>query len=119
MAQSLYERLGGTDSINRIASNLVDRHIANPKIGARFAGSDIVTVKRHAADFFITGSGGPEVYTGKSMLDAHRHMNISDEEFMAAVDDVMAALSDEGIGDAEKAEVLFIFYSLRPEVVRV
>ncbi|TNE33659.1 MAG: group 1 truncated hemoglobin [Alphaproteobacteria bacterium] len=119
MAQSLYERLGGTEGIRRIASNLVDRHIANPKIGARFAGSDVATVKRHAADFFITGSGGPEVYTGKSMLEAHHRMNISDEEYMAAVDDVMAALSDEGIGDTEKGEVLFIFYSLRPEVVRV
>ena len=45
--------------------------------------------------------------------------NISDNEYMAAVDDVMSALSQNGIGDAEKAEVLYIFYSLRPEVVGV
>lgn len=119
MSQTLYERLGGTEGINRIASNLVDRHIANPRIAARFAGSDAAKVKRNAADFFISGSGGPDVYTGKSMLEAHRHMNISDDEYMAAVDDVMAALVDEGIGDAEKAEVLYIFYSLRPDVVGV
>ncbi len=53
------------------------------------------------------------------MLDAHRHMNISDAEFMAVVDDVMDALATAGIGEAEKAEVLYIFYSLRPQIVGV
>ena len=119
MAQSLYERLGGKDGITRIASDVVENHIANPKVGKRFADSDVPSLKQKAANFFITGSGGPQVYDGKSMLDAHRGMNISDEEFMAVVDDVMDALAKNSIGEAEKAEVLYIFYQLRPEVVRV
>ena len=85
----------------------------------RFAGSDADSMKKKAADFFSSGSGGPQVYDGKDMLSAHKHMNISDNEYMAAVDDLMAALSNSGVGDAEKAEVLYIFYTLRPEVVGV
>jgi hemoglobin len=53
------------------------------------------------------------------LAEAHRGMNISDNEFMAVIDDVMAALTSSGVGDPEKAEVLFIFYSLRPNVVRI
>ena len=119
MTGSLYERLGGAEGIFRIASDTVDLHLKNPLIAPRFQRSDLKTVKQTVADFFITGSGGPQVYKGKDLVSAHKGMNISDNEFMATVDDVMAALSASKIGDREKAEVLFIFYSLRPQVVRI
>lgn len=119
MTDTLYARLGGTDGITKIASDLVDNHIANPLIGARFAGSDAAAMKDTARDFFMLGSGGPQVYQGKDMRSAHKHMNISDTEYMAAVDDLMEALDASGIGDTEKAEVLFIFHTLRPDVVGV
>jgi len=119
MTASLYERLGETAGITRIANDIVDLHAKNPKIAARFAGSDLSALKTLAAEFFIAGSGGPQVYTGRDMLETHRHMNISDEEFMAVMDDAMTALDMSAIGDAEKADVLYIFYSLRPQIAGV
>jgi hemoglobin len=119
MSETLFDRLGGAEGIARIASDTIDNHLKNPLVANRFSGSDIPAVKKLATDFFITGSGGPNVYQGKDMLSAHRHMNISDNEFMAVVDDVMAALSASGLSDAVKSEVLFVFYSLRPQVVGV
>lgn len=119
MSETLFVRLGGTEGITKIASDLVDNHLVNPVIGKRFAGTDAVRMKQVAADFFVSGSGGPNVYRGKDMLSAHEHMNISDNEYMASVDDLMKALTTSAIGDREKAEVLFIFYSLRPQVVGV
>lgn len=119
MTASLYERLGGEENIRKIANDLVENHLANPLINSRFANSDPVSLKKSVGDFFIMGSGGPNNYQGKDMLSAHKSMNISDNEYMTTVDDVMKAMTDNGVGDAEKAEVLYIFYSLRPEVVGV
>lgn len=119
MSDTLYTRLGGTEGITRIASDLVDNHLANPLISARFSGSDIPRFKATARDFFMLGSGGPQVYAGKDMRSAHAHMNISDTEYMAAVDDLMKALTSSAVGDREKAEVLYIFHTLRPDVVGV
>src|SRR5262245_10636397 len=119
MSGSLYERLGGAEGIFRIASDTVDLHLKNPLIGPRFQHIDPKATKQTVADFFITGSGGPQVYKGRDMVATHKGMNISDNEFMAAVDDVMAALNASKVGDREKAEVLYIFYSLRPQVVRI
>lgn len=119
MTDTLFSRLGGTEGVTRIASNLVDNHLANPLIAARFAGSDVPRMKQMAADFFSLGSGGPQVYTGRDMLSVHKHMNISDNEYMASIDDLMKALTDSGVGDREKADVLYIFYQLRPDVVGV
>jgi hemoglobin len=119
MTDTLFARLGGADAIAMIASDLVDNHMANPLIGNRFAGSDPVAMKKKATDFFSMGAGGPDHYDGLDMLSAHKHMNISDTEYMAAVDDLMKALTHANVGDREKAEVLYIFYTLRPDVVGV
>ena len=119
MSDTLYERLGGTKGIEKIASDTVDNHMKNPLVAQRYAGSDLPKTKKAVAEFFIAGTGGPDVYQGKDMLEVHRHMNISDNEFMAVVDDVMAALTASNIGDREKSDVLFTFYSLRPQIVGV
>ena len=117
--ESLYERLGGTPGITQIASDVVDNHIANPVIGTRFAESDADALKNAAATFFVSATGGPDVYKGKDMLTAHKGMNISPDEFMAVLDDALAALEKNNIGQREQEEVLFAFYSLRSQVVRV
>lgn len=118
MTTSLYERLGGTDGIKNIANDLVENHYANPVIGTRFAPIDKDKVKNGAATFFITGSGGPsDAYKGKDMLSVHANMNINNNEIVAALDDAMAALDKNGIGQREKEEVLFILYSLSKEFV--
>ena len=116
---SLYERLGGTAGITAIANDLVDFHLNNPRISPRYADSDVAAVKNAAATFFIAGTGGPSVYEGKDMLTAHRGMNIDDAEFVAVLDDAMAALDKNGIGQREKEEVLFILYGLKGEIVHV
>ncbi len=94
-------------------------HLDNPRISPRYADSDVPAVKNAVATFFITGSGGPSVYEGKDMLTAHRGMNIDEGEFVAALDDAMAALDKNGIGEREKQEVLFILYGLKAEVVHL
>ncbi|MFT5112659.1 MAG: hemoglobin [Parasphingorhabdus sp.] len=119
METSLYERLGGTEGITKIASDLVDIHLANPRIAPRYAGSDVAAVKNGAATFFISGTGGPDVYKGKNMLATHKGMNIDGDEFIAVLDDALEALEKNNIGQREKEEVLFVLYSMKSEIVLV
>lgn len=117
MTETLYERLGGTEGIQRIANDLVDFHIKNPRIARRFADSDLGALKKGAAEFFIAGTGGPNVYKGKDMVSVHKGMNIDSDEFVAALDDAMAALEKNNVGQREKEEVLYILFSLKGDVV--
>jgi hemoglobin len=119
MSVSLYERLGGTEGITQIASDLVDIHLANPRISPRYANKDVAKMKNGAATFFIAGTGGPNVYKGQNMLDTHRSMNISGDEFLAVLDDALQALEKNAIGQREQEEVLFVLYSMKPEIVGV
>ncbi len=116
MSTSLYERLGGTDGITNIASDVVDIHLQNPRVSNRYVNSDINTLKNGAATFFISGTGGPDVYKGKDMLATHKGMNIDEGEFIAVLDDVMDALDKNDIGQREKEEVLFVLYSMKSDI---
>lgn len=119
MSISLFERLGGNAGITAIASDVVDNHVANSVIATRFANSDIKAMKHAAATFFIAGTGGESVYKGKDMLAAHKGMNISANEFMAVLDDSLAALDKNNVSQREQEEVLYILYSMRKEIILV
>ena len=119
MIQSLFERLGGNAGITAITSDLVDNHLINDAIAKRFAESDIASLKNAAAAFMISGTGGENLYKGKDILAAHKGMNISANEFMAVLDDALSALEKNNIGQREQEEVLYILYSMRPDVMHV
>ena len=117
---SLYERLGGHAGITRITRDLLRNHMSNPLVSARYARSeDLARVERRVVEFFCAGSGGPETYSGQDMVATHKGMNISEQEFVAVLDDAMAALETNGIDAPTRTEVLGILWSLKGEVVRV
>jgi len=124
MENSLYERLGGAAGISKIVDDLVDAHLNNSRIQARFLPyldrPDVVAeVKRHTRDFLGAASGGPEQYKGRSMPDAHRGMNITDAEFAAAVDDIDATLEKNNIDECSREEILGMVNSMKAEILNI
>lgn len=117
--QSLYERLGGEEKIKAIASSIFENHTQNKAVSARYKDSDRDRVVKVVTEFICVGTGGPQEYTGKDMLAAHRGMNINATEYLAVVDDIMNALDSNDIGDQEKQEVLMIAYSLKGDILHV
>ena len=117
---TLYDRLGRREGITRITQVLIQNHLANPLVNSRYAGiQDMDRLERNVIDFFCAGAGGPEHYAGKDMLATHRGMNISEQEFVAVIDDAMAALDTCGVAAPVCNEVLAILWSLKGEVIRV
>ena len=120
MATTLYERLGGADGIARIVDDVMAAHLDNPIVKARFENTkDMEHAKRMAREFFCAGTGGPEVYTGKDMLSAHKGMNISEQEYLEVMDDIVGAMHKNQIDDGTKNEVVAILYSLKGNIIRV
>mgnify|MGYP006167692505 CR=1 FL=1 len=117
---TLYDRLGHRDGITRITRELLKNHLANPLVQTRYAQiKDMDKTERNVVDFFCAGSGGPNNYAGQDMLNTHRGMNISEQEFVAVIDDAMAALETCGVDSPTRSEVLAILWSLKGEVIRV
>jgi hemoglobin len=122
--QSLFERLGGSPGIERIVDEVASRHLENPVINARFRPylaepNKLEQLKVHLARFLELGSGGPQRYTGRDMKSAHTGMNISPAEYMAALDDIVAALVTTGVDEQTRKDVLAIAWSLKGDIIQI
>jgi hemoglobin len=124
MEKSLYERLGGAKGIAALVDDIVEAHMANPVISARFLPyrsqpERLAAVKQHTRNFLGAGTGGLEKYEGRDMRTAHRGMNVNAEEYMATVDDILATLEKHRIDEAARKDVLAIAWSLKGDIMRV
>ncbi len=116
---TLYERLGGEPGVRKIVNDILDRNLNNPAIGHHFQKVDMNKLKQLVFEFFSMGIGGPHIYTGRDMRTAHINLNITDEDFLRANHDTLLALEDNGVGEAEKNEVIAILDSMKSDVVVV
>jgi hemoglobin len=119
---TLYSRLGATQGIEALVDSIVDRHLRNPAIKARFmpVADDpdrLAVIKQHLCRFIASGTGGEAAYSGRGMPEAHRGMNINAAEYMAAVDDILLALKDHSIDEQSQKDVLAIAWSLKDEIL--
>jgi hemoglobin len=118
MTDSLYQRLGGAERIAAVVDDALDRHAVNPLLAPRFQGKDLPRLKVLGTQFFCAGAGGSQKYEGRDMRTAHKGMNANEQELIAAIDDFVAALQAQGIGQTEVNEVVAILYSFKGDVLR-
>lgn len=116
--RSLYERIGGKQKVLAITEDIWNNHAKNPIVKDRFAASDPVYVKKRVFEIFAAATGATDVeYKGMDMKTAHKGMNISEMEFNAVVDDVLAACEMHKVAQRERDEVLAILWSVRKDIV--
>jgi hemoglobin len=118
LTKSLYERLGGAEAIRGIIDDAIDLHLESPVIAPRFRNTDLGKLKRLGHEFFCAGAGGPECYSGREMRAAHEGMNISEQEYLAVMDDIVAAMTRHEVAPAERDEVIAILFALKNDVIR-
>lgn len=116
---SLFDRIGGRAGLEKIVPDIVQLHLENPVCGERFraAKKSPAELSRLAIEFFATGLSGLATYDGLSMPDAHAGMGITDAEYVAVLDDILAALQAHNIGQQEQAELLYIAYGMKSEII--
>ncbi|WP_282042207.1 group I truncated hemoglobin [Halomonas alimentaria] len=121
---TLYQRLGGESGISALVDDIVEAHMRNPTVQARYlpARDDPVhfeELKGHLRDFLSAGSGGPAEYRGRSMPEAHRGMNVNETEYLAVMDDIQRVLERHGVDEQTRQEMLGITYSLKEEILHL
>jgi hemoglobin len=120
MTYTLYQRLGENAGIARLVDDVMAAHLVNPIVKPRFQNiKDMDHAKRMAREFFCAGAGGPEPYTGKDMLAAHKGMNISEQEYLAVADDIVGAMDKHKYDEETKNDVIAILYALKGNIIRV
>lgn len=122
-APSLYERLGGVYPIALVVDDFIDRVVTDDTLNANPAVSAARNPQRYPGlKYQLTAqvcqvTGGPCVYTGKSMKDAHEGMNITEAEWAALGVLFKASLDKFGVPEAEQQELFAIVESTKGDIV--
>ena len=120
---SLYERLGGIYSIACVVDDLIDRVMTDPRLNANPAVNEAHhKVPPPGFKYLVTemvgwASGGPQKYTGRSMLESHEHLNITPKEWEAFMDDFQQSLDKFSVPPVEQADLKAIVNSTYGDIV--
>jgi hemoglobin len=115
--RSLYDRLGGKPAITAVVDDFTARVAADRRINRFFANADIPAFKAKLIDQICEVSGGPCKYTGKDMKTTHAGMGISNADFDALVEDLVATLDKFKVPEKEKGDLLSILGPIRKDIV--
>jgi hemoglobin len=114
----LYERLGGRAAISAVVTDIVELHFSEPLTKPLTAGVDKQNLIRLVVEFLCKGAGGSEKYTGRDMVSAHAHLNMTDVHFMAAGDQIVRSLQKHNVPEPEAQEVLCLIIAHHDDVIR-
>lgn len=120
---SLYDRLGGVYNIATVVDDFIDRIMvdprlnANPRVDEAHHRVSAAGFKYLVTEMVCWATGGPQQYTGRSMGDSHRHLEITEEEWGAFMDDFQQTLDTFQVPSAEQDELKAIVESTRESIV--
>ena len=114
---SLYERLGGSEGVASIASDLVDRSAGDPKIGPHFKDSNLKRVKTMLAEMLCELSGGPCRYSGDNMKVTHAGHHISQGDFYHLVENLRTVLRAHHVDQGATNELLKLLAPMKRDIV--
>ena len=116
MLTELYSHYGsrlttGTSEI------LYDSLLQDEALAPFFVNVDIEKLREHMADFISSLTGGPDIYSGKTMDDAHKDYAITPAHFHKVAEHLQNALLTAGITQDHTDEIMSAVASLSDDVI--
>jgi hemoglobin len=120
---TLYDRLGGVYNIATVIDDFIDRVMtdarlnANPRVDEAHHRVSPAGFKYYVTEMLCEAAGGPQTYSGRTMGDSHRHLMITDEEWVSFMDDLQQTMDKFEVPQPEQDEVIAIVESTKEAIV--
>jgi hemoglobin len=123
---SLYDRLGGYFGIAAVVDRFSDEIIKNPKLkknpalkewNKTQAETRLPGLKFGRTLWIAAAAGGPFVYTGLPLSEAHAEFNLTAEEFAEVGAEIVRALDYFGVPEREQQELVEAYQASMSDVV--
>lgn len=114
--KSLFNRIGGLPVLTKIVDEFIDEVAESPRTKRSFDGIKLKTLKESVVAQLCKLTGGPCIYEGETMLNAHKDSKISDAEFDAFVD-IFRTTLNKYLATSEKNELLKILAPMKRDIV--
>ncbi len=116
---SLYERLGGYDTIAAVVYEFDRRWVKDPLLNALSVGFSADSGKRQVQlfiEYLCERSGGPCTYLGRDMKTTHAGLTLTEAHWKAFMTHLADSFDAIKTPAKEKAEALAILEQLKPDI---
>ena len=120
MEKSLYERLGGYNSITGVVDDFMGRLVADKQLGRFFIGHCTNSKKKMRqliVDMLCEATGGPCIYTGRDMKTVHTGLGITESDWQVSVKLLTATLDKFKVPQKERDDVFGAVSGLKLDIV--
>jgi hemoglobin len=103
-----------------VTDDFIGRLLADARFAKFFTGASADSkgrIRQHVVDQLCNATGGPCLYTGRTMKQSHAGLGITEDEWNASVKLLTASLDKFKVPEAEKAELLAIAGTLKADIV--
>lgn len=121
--KSLYDRLGGVYPIAVVVDDFIEGVLVNETLNANPAVKEARDrVPKAGFKFQVTAlvcevTGGPYKYHGRTMVDSHKHLGITEKEWEAMGTDFKKSLDKYKVPEAEQGELFAILETTKKDIV--
>lgn len=114
---TIYDRIGGADAINAAVDLFYRKVLGDDRVNPHFEGVNIGRLKAHQRAMITAVAGGPNSYKGRSMAEAHRGLDITNEAFDIVVGHLVATLQELDVPQDEIDRIAPPVLELRSDIV--
>lgn len=114
---SLYQALGAGPGVRALVERFVDRVVVHPRLAPFFRDTNRAQFATQLAAQVCQVAGGPCVYDGPSMAQAHESMDIGAADFHALVEVLQDAMADRGIAWSAQNRLLARLAPMHREII--
>jgi hemoglobin len=116
---TIYDKLGGYRNIEKIVAQFYQTILNDEGINVFYLEnvSDIAQLHTSVAQFFSFIFGGPNLYKGKNMKEAHKHMPISMADYDKVWTHMRKAFEAYGVKEDIINEIKTVIYSFTSDII--
>ncbi len=118
-ATTLYQQIGGEPKMRAVVEDFTQIALADDRINFTFAETDMKKFKQLLFEQLCHITQGPCPYTGRSMLEAHKKLNITNAMFNALAEDLYAGFDREKVPYRLQNRVMVLLAPMQHDVVKI
>jgi hemoglobin len=115
---TLFQQMGGEPKLRATIDKMVEIMLEDERINFTFAETDLNKFKGLLYDQICELSGGPCKYAGRDMVEAHKKINSTNEQFNALAEDLYKAFSAVGVPYRVQNRVMAMLAPMQPQIVK-
>ncbi len=113
----LFDTFGGREGLTKIMNDVMPRWVKNPRTRPFFESSDQERIKRQLVEQFCVIMKGPCEYSGRSMAEAHRGLNVNEGAFYALVEELQRSMNAMNVPFAAQNRLIAALAPMHRDII--